>query len=91
MANTKKVRALDTELAPGEYIDVTILGELYKIRKKFKRLKFLRRLTTDPMSALELIFDADELARLEDQEMTEEEMSEVFDAVSEAMVGGPKG
>jgi hypothetical protein len=93
MANTKKASraALVSELDPAEIITVEILGETYRLRKKFRRLRFLRKLVSDPISALELVFLPEDLERLEDIEMGEADLNLVFEAVSEALVGGPKG
>ena len=93
MANTKKAtaKALDAELSEKDYITAEILGDTYRLHKRFKRLKFLRKLSSDPMAALELIFFPGDLERLEDKDMSEDDMGKVFDAVSEALAGGPKG
>ena len=91
MANTKRAKALDAELDGTEVVTVEILGETYELKKKFKRLRFLRKLTSDPVAALELVFLPESLERLEDKDMGEDDLNEVFEAVSTALVGGPKG
>lgn len=92
MANTRKASAvaLEAELSDSLYITVEILGETFHLRKKFKRLRFLRQLNSDPMSALELVFAEGEIERLEDLDMTDEELSGIFETISDALVGGPK-
>jgi hypothetical protein len=81
------VNALDAELSSNAYIEVEILGETYQLRRKFKRLKFLRLLSSDPGSALALVFSPESLERLEDMDMDESDLEITFTKVSEALVG----
>jgi hypothetical protein len=93
MANTRRAKqeALDDELAGNDFIEVEILGTTYRLRRKFKRLKFLRLLTADPPAALRLVFADGEYERLEDVDMGDGDMEAVFELISSRLVGGPKG
>lgn len=89
-ANARRIKnsAIDVELRIEEdFIDVEILGSMYTLRKKFKRLKFLRLLSNDPGAALELVFTPESLERLENQDMSEKDLEQVFEEVSNALVG----
>ena len=89
-ANSRRVKnsAIDAELRYEEdFIVVNILGIDYNLRKRFPRLKFLRLLSSDPGSALALVFEPSSLERLEEINMSEEDLQAVFEEVSKALVG----
>ncbi len=90
-ANQRRITvnsAMDAELkAEDDFIVVNIFGVDYNLKKKFKRLKFLRLLSSDPGSALALVFEPKSLDRLEEIDMSSEQLEEVFKVVSEALVG----
>jgi hypothetical protein len=90
MSNTVKTRA--TVADDGRRtIPVEILGEEYQLRTAFKRLKFLRLITSDPAAALAMVFADGEYERLEEVDMDPGELEQVVEAVSSRLVGGPKG
>jgi hypothetical protein len=90
VSKNSKVRALQNELDGELTIPVEIFGETYHVRKKFKRLKFLRLLTSDPVSALELVFVDGDMERLEELDIDEDQFAEIINAVSESFTGGSK-
>lgn len=62
-------------------------GETYRMKRKFRRLRFLRLITRDPVAALELAIPEDELERLEDQEITGDELEALLEAVAKELAG----
>lgn len=68
-------------------LDFAYLGQTFKMRKRFKRLKFLRLLQTDPASAVELAFGPQEYARIEDVDMTDEEFKQFLNAFADRFAG----
>lgn len=70
-----------------ETLDFEYLGKSFKMRKKFKRLKFLRLLNNDPTAALALAFGPDEYERIEDLDMTDTEFSDFLSAFAERFTG----
>mgnify|MGYP003548529682 CR=1 FL=1 len=90
MANTIRLKALEGELSDENTLPVVILGSEYRILTRFKRLKFLRLITSDPAGALALVFPAEDMERLEEAVETPEDLSAVIEAVSEALVGDSK-
>lgn len=83
-------KALADELSDTPVLFVEILGETFKIRKKFKRLKFMRLLMSDPAEAIRLVFADGEFERLEEMDMDDEDLAKIIEVISEALTGGPK-
>jgi len=63
------------------------LGRSFRMRKRFKRLKFLRLLQTDPAAAVELAFGPDEYEKVEDLDMTDEEFRAFLSAFADRFAG----
>jgi hypothetical protein len=82
--------ALSTELDQGDIYFIEILGGTYKIKRRFKRLRFMKLIVSDPVAALELIFVPGELDKLQELEMTDDELASVIEAISEVLTGGKK-
>lgn len=68
-------------------LDFAYMGQHFKMRKRFKRLKFLRLLQTDPAAAVELAFGPEEYERVEDLDMTDEEFKEFLNAFADRFAG----
>ncbi len=79
---------IEAELDNVKYFYFTFEDEQFRVKKKFKRLKFLRLLNTDPIGALGLAFEADDLATLEDREFDEGEFEGFLEIVATTLVGG---
>lgn len=62
-------------------------GQSYLMRKRIKRLKFLRLLNENPADALQLCFLSGEYERLEDLDLTADEMKELLTRVAEEFAG----
>lgn len=89
-AQNSRVRALKAELDGELFIAVELFGSTFRLKKVFKRLMFLRLLTSDPYAALALVFADGEIERLEGIDMDENGLEQIINSVSEALVGGPK-
>lgn len=62
-------------------------GETFKVKQKFKRLKFLRLITEDPGAALALAFDEADYDDLEEREMTQAELDDLLEIVAKTLLG----
>lgn len=80
--------AIEAEAANSNVKTFEFAGETFKMKRKFKRLKFLRQLSSDPGGALSLAFPEDELERLEDLELDEDGLTEVMEAIGKSLTGG---
>lgn len=79
---------IEVEKDDTNYIYFTFEDETFKLKRKFKRLKFLRLLTTSPIDALMLAFDAADLEQLEEREFTEDELEGFLEIIGVAFTGG---
>lgn len=80
---------LDT-LAQEEDAEMVLFpfkGNQFRMRKRIKRLKFLRLINTDPSGALLLCFPQDEYDRLEDLDLDADEMRELLSQIAEEFAG----
>lgn len=84
MATRKPIVA---ELEDSTTIPFEFAGDTFYLKKKFKRLKFLRLITSNPMEALQLVFADGELARLEEIDMDDQDLTTVIEMVSDTLVG----
>lgn len=80
--------AVETELNANDFLEFTFNDETYKVKKRFKRLKFLRLLGGDPVEALALAFLPEELERLEEKDMDEAEFEDLLEIVAKTLLGG---
>jgi len=77
--------------APNEYVDFTFEGVTYRAKKKFKRLKFLRHLDEGNLfSAFALALEPDELEKLEDQDLEEDQFEDLIEILAAALLGNKK-
>lgn len=84
------VDALSAETSAGNYLTVELFGESFRLMRKFKRLKFLRLLGSDPGAALQLVFAPGDFERLEELDMSDEEFNAILEEVSTVLTGGSK-
>ena len=84
---TTATSPIEAEVNPSDYLYFTWDGAEYKVKKKFKRLKFLRLLGSDPVGALELAFEPDDFAELEDMDMDEEQLEDLLEITAKTLVG----
>lgn len=83
MANTRKaVPADDYGVKTFEF-----QGETYRVKKKFKVAKFMRRINSEPIDAIELVLVPEDFARFEDLEMDMDELKEFLEGLSSALSG----
>jgi hypothetical protein len=82
--------ALTKELSDRDFIRLEVLGDTYRLLRKFKRLRFLGKLQADPVGALSMAFYPEDWERLADTDMDDSDLEVVINAVSEALVGSPK-
>jgi hypothetical protein len=75
-----------TEVPVG-YKVFTWNGENFKVKEKFKRLKFLRLISEDPVGAIELAFDPKDIEEIEDREMTQDELESFLEIVATTLLG----
>lgn len=85
---TEATPTVEQELSGLDYHTFEFNGETYKVKKRFKRLKFLRLLSEDPGGAFALAFTPDELERLEESELSEEEFEDLLEIVAKTLLGG---
>lgn len=74
--------------APADYFEFEFNGETYKVRKKFKRLKFLRLMGEGELfNAIALALDPEELERLEDSDLEEKELEDLLEILAKTLMG----
>ena len=76
----------------GEVADdmkvIKFQGESYKMKRKFKRLRFLRLITSDPAEALRLAFPDEEYERLEEVDLDDSGLEELMNVIAGQLAGG---
>lgn len=74
--------------SPTDYLEFTFNDETYKVRKKFKRLKFLRLMGDGELfNAIALALDPEELERLEDCDLEENELEDLLEIIAKTLLG----
>lgn len=82
----KAVPANDLETKTFEF-----QGETYEIKKKFKMMKFFRRLSENPVEALSLALTEESLERLEELELDMDDFKTLIEALSQGLAGTNSG
>jgi hypothetical protein len=73
---------------PADYLEFTFNEETYKVRKKFKRLKFLRLMGDGELfNAIALALDPEELDRLDDTDLEEKELEDLLEIIAKTLLG----
>lgn len=72
---------------PVGYKTFTFNGAEYHVKERFKRLKFLRLLGENPVEALSLAFDDEEFAKLEEKDLTEQELNDLLEITAKTLLG----
>lgn len=86
MANTKLTPASDLETKSFEF-----QGETYEVKKKFKMMKFFRKLNENPVEALSLALTEESLERLEELELDMDDFKALIESLSQALAGTNSG
>lgn len=86
MTDTKET-PVEAEVNNREYLYFTWNNEEFKVKKKFKRLKFLRLLGSDPVSALELAFEPEDFEVLLERDIDEAELEDLLEITAQTLVG----
>jgi hypothetical protein len=74
--------------SPTEFAEFEFNGVTYRVKRKFKRLKFLRALDEGNLfSAFALALPEDDLERLEDSELEEAELEDLIEILAKAILG----
>lgn len=76
----------DPEVLKFFFADTEVL-----VRRKFKRLKFLRMISTDPVGALDLALAPGELDRLSEMDMSQDDLGELMEALAATIAGTSRG
>lgn len=71
----------------SEFTSFEYEGETYHVRKKFKIAKFLKKLNSEPIDAIELALEEGSYARFEDLDMDMEDLKTFLEGLSNAMSG----
>ena len=89
MSESKVNVAAEVEKEASEDVKVIeFQNETYKMKRKFKRLRFLRLITTDPAEALKLAFPDEEYERLEEVDLDESGLEELMSVIAGQLAGG---
>jgi len=88
MSDETATTEVEAEAAEEQLKTFEYAGQTFQMRRKFKRLKFLRLLSSDPGNALALAFPEKELERLEDLDLDEDGLTEVMEAIGKSLTGG---
>lgn len=83
---TKPTPADDYEFKTFEFN-----GETYRVRTKFKMLKFFKLITENPVSALELAVEPEDFARLEELDLNMDDFKAILEGASNALAGTTLG
>jgi hypothetical protein len=66
-------------------------GETYRVKSKFKIFKFFKLLNENPILGLEQVVEEEDFARLEEVDMTMEDLQRLVEAISQAISGSNSG
>lgn len=66
-------------------------GETYRVKSKFKIVKFFKLLNDNPILGLEQVVEEDDFARLEEIDMTMDDLQRLVEAISQAISGSNSG
>jgi hypothetical protein len=83
---TKPTPADDYEFKTFEFD-----GETYRVKSKFKMVKFFRTLNENPVLALEYVVDEEDFAKLEEVDMNMDDLQRLVEAISQAISGTTSG
>lgn len=86
MANQRSVPAQDLETKSFEF-----QGETYDVKKKFKMMKFFRKINENPVDALSLALTDESLERLEELELDMEDLKVLLEALAQTLAGTNSG
>lgn len=86
MANQRSVPAQDLETKSFEF-----QGETYDVKKKFKMMKFFRKINENPVDALSLALTGESLERLEELELDMEDLKVLLEALAQTLAGTSSG
>lgn len=86
MANQRAVPAQDLETKSFEF-----QGETYDVKKKFKMMKFFRKINENPVDALSLALTGESLERLEELELDMEDLKVLLEALAQTLAGTSSG
>jgi len=83
---TKPTPADDYEFKTFEFD-----GETYRVKNKFKMVKFFKTLNDNPVLALEYVVEPEDFAKLEDIEMDMDDLQRLVEAISQSIAGTNAG
>lgn len=73
--------------ADDQFKTFTFQDETYTVRNKFKVAKFLRKLNSEPVDALEIVLTPESFEKFLELEITMEELGDFLEALSGVMAG----
>lgn len=83
---TKPTPADDYEFKTFEFD-----GETYRVKSKFKMVKFFRTLNENPVLALEYVVEEDDFSKLEEIDMDMNDLQRLVESISQAISGTTSG
>lgn len=66
-------------------------GETFRVKNKFKMVKFFRLLNENPILGLEQVVEEEDFKRLEDIDMDMDDLQRLVEAISQAIAGSNSG
>lgn len=66
-------------------------GETYRVKNKFKIVKFFKLLNENPILGLEQVVEDEDFARLEEIDMDMNDLQRLVEAISQAIAGSNSG
>lgn len=66
-------------------------GETYRVKNKFKIVKFFKLLNENPILGLEQVVEEEDFARLEEIDMDMKDLERLVEAISQAISGSTSG
>jgi hypothetical protein len=74
-----------------EFNEFVFQGETYKVKRKFKMMKFFRTISENPVDAVALVVEDESLARLEDKDLDMDDFKDLLELISNAISGTDTG
>lgn len=74
-----------------EYKTFEFRGETYRVKSKFKMLKFFKMITENPVLAIELAVEEEDYVRLEDLDLDLEDFKAILEGLSDTLAGTSAG
>lgn len=81
----------EADTVEADVVKYYFSGGYVLVRRRFKRMRFLRMINTDPIEALAMATGEEEMARLEELDLDEAQFNELMETISNGIGGGTRG